>query len=204
MIALENLAFSGRDDNMDQAMSASGSDIAQQYQLVGKTLLICEASAFRVGIPWLPPTRRVLRYRQNLGSPVEQYVRYSLVTVNTDTLESYLEDLDTLSSDPKRNHLLHLQSPTPFERYAFGILLFITFFISLFCSLASMSPNFTAALSIAGIFALLASLAGFVFSSETSRLTSFYWVLEEEVLRRRGENRSKLGQIHIYSPKPGT
>ncbi len=175
-----------------------------QYETLGETLLICEAACHRVGVPWLPPTKVVQRRNEQFEAPLEDFVRYSLVTVSTKTLETYCDELETAALNANEARQLSIPHPSVLERYAmsalvFGILCAADF---LFCRFLGV-PTTIAVVSSA-IIGILGGATCAALSSEQHRRTTFHWVLLKELLRRSGqdENNSSTVPILPVQPKP--
>ncbi len=169
----------------------------KHYEVIGQTLLICEASSWRVGIPWLPPTDNVVKYRKSLSEPLESFVQCSLVTVTTDALECYCDDLESTDLDDAKKSRLFLRTPPALERYALGGMVFVGLLALCFglCFLARLSIG--TGFGLAVVAALLPAIVAAACSSENSRISSFLWLLDQEILRRRGMKDPRLRRIPL-------
>ena len=96
---------------------------AEQYRIVARALCAAESTFLRVGVPWLPSTERV----RNLKCPTDlnpsQFVREEVVTVSTQVLESFCDDLETIGRDGVDMNELGLDLDSWVERYGFAPIL---------------------------------------------------------------------------------
>ena len=165
--------------------------ILEQYAEISKTLLCCEASSTLAGIPWLPPTARVARLKKQYHQPLREFLRASLSNVATGALESFVEDLEASPADDKALSRLDIKLHSECERYALAVLavvccgLFSYFFFPLVTASASLAI-FLSFITLLGTAALSIFL-----SSDYYRKQSFYCLLLDEIMRRRGISRSK-------------
>ena len=174
--------------------------LLQQFKVIGETLMRCESVCHRVGIPWLPPTQAVRKRAAQFEPPLKDFLRYSLVTVSTKTLEMYCYDLE--SAEPiTPDH--HITAVHPIERYSLATIVFGTLFAAnlLFSNWLSVPLQIGVVSSLfVGFFG--ASLC-VIASSERSRRRSFHWALTQELLRRRGQSDGGLPIISVETePAP--
>lgn len=174
-----------------------------QYLDIGRTLLACEASSLKVGIPLLPPTRRVSRLRLLVNCPLDEFLRLSLLSISTSALESYCEDL---LSSPKNTAELDLAITIPsfYERHFFsttvafvGIVLFITLLMQ-----TNLSPLFGYPLALA-IGAMCGSVSA-TLATERYRRATFYKLIEKEIMRRHGLDMPGTKTVRIPSTQLGS
>ena len=178
--------------------------ITMQYPTIGETLLTCEAACHRVGIPWLPPTENVRRRSSQYEGPLEDFIRYSLVTVSSKTLVSYCDDLETSGPNSTEAEQLSIPYPTPSERYAFPALVFGILFATdfLLCRIAGVP--FAVSIVSSAIIGLLGGATCAALCIELHRRKTFHWLLVREVMRRSGQDESNSTTVPILpvSPEP--
>lgn len=172
-------------------------NVSAHYEEIGRTLSICEASCFKAGVIWLPPNKTVRSLRNKYEKPIENFIRYSLSTVNTDSLELYCDDLENLPFTDDSSQSLSLRILPLGERFAFCIL--VAIFIFIFCSLSAYWLKVGSITSMFGILiaSLLAAAGSTVFCSEPQRRYSFYTLLNRELSRRRGTDQDEAGRIRM-------
>ena len=163
---------------------------SEHYRQIGQALSIAESVSWKVGIIKLFPTRRVLALRQAYSGPLETFLRESLSTVPTTTLEFYVEDLDNMTDEASSLENLSISPLTFIERA--GVLLLFAPFIFLL-SVVSFSSKFPvdegAGLLLTAAVALPTLLylgIVYILTSNTYRRASFSIVLGWEILRRKG------------------
>lgn len=170
------------------------------YQLIGQTLMICEAGSLQVGIPWLPPSRRVRALARQLDGGCREFVRQSLVTASTHVLESYCDDLESLPEDPASSEVLFIPAPTYLERHAFPVLLGFLSFALTFLVAFYVIRSITLASIFAAFAAVFSVLVGGILCEERSRRVSFYNLLMHEILRRSGTDGGRVS-LRVMSPQ---
>lgn len=155
-----------------------------RYAEIGRVLLICEASCYSAGIPWLPPIKEVRQRIRLFDPPLTDFVRISLLGIETPTLECYLSDL--AATDQEDSAALDIPPPSPLARYSLSVVLFGILF-SANC-LLYRALGYNVAESLFGSFSLglVGAAIGIVAASEVLRRRSFYLLIEKEILRRRG------------------
>ncbi len=172
------------------------------YQKIGHVLAVCEASDFRVGIPWIPPTPCVLSLRgeRTAESPIlGDFLRFALVEVPTAELVSYSDSLEQSAAKKDLEPDLTLFEPSFFERNAFPLLVLL--FSGLVCWLFAIALGCTA--SLAFILAIAGSGICFMCAAtlvtDDHRITTFLAALDCEICRRQGIDPEGSGNLQIYA-----
>jgi hypothetical protein len=174
------------------------------YQLIGRTIRVCEAGSLKVGIPWLPPTAHVRDLRLALDQSVPEYIRTALIGVPTQTLESYCDDLESWPADNRTSGDLGISLYSPIERYALSIVTFII--LSAVAGLTLELARTSSVLSLSmlsmvmgSMFAGTVMLLSAMLSSEGYRRASFCWLISREIQRRHGgDPNNATANIGIY------
>lgn len=169
--------------------------ISEQYRIIGETLGICETATFRVGVPWLPPSanRKEISYQ----GPVEDFIRVALVSVSTEALDHYCEDLNTFTSE--NSDSLFIPILYPGERFFFCLVVFLILFTTSLALGFSLGSTKSAALVMSFITAIPAALLAAFPCLEVQRRSSFYYFLNKELSRRRGRSSPNSGKIVLSS-----
>ena len=167
----------------------------EQYHMIGRLLNICEAGSFAAGVPWLPPTRAVRTLAKDYCGPLSRMVRLSLLSVSTNVLESYCEDLEPLFKERNTDICLYIRPLSIFERSSFPASVFVAiFFLTAALLFSAGLPFLNSSLAVAAA----ASLLAMSFCIESQRRYSFYNILYRELLRRKGidnPNKNRIGII---------
>lgn len=171
--------------------------VLRQYNMIGEALTACEASSWRVGVPWLPPTTRVRRLPKITEGTCEDHLRYNLVGINTKVLESFCEDLDNLAGDAKSLESLHVPSLTANERKMFILIVALIGGCVAYLLASSLSDSPLIVGLITLIAMVSAGLAAFATSTETYRRTSFSWLIEAEIRRRVGGDDPSSNKLQV-------
>jgi len=174
-------------------------DVAEAYRQIGRTLLVAEASTFSIGIPWLPATPRAEKLRTEFSPPLRDFVRLSLLGVNTNFLESYLEDIEELAPDRESERYLAIVGPRFFERYMLSGLLFSASFAVLMLASIWVKAAPSLVLGVSFLVSLIVAGISLFVCSEESRRSTFHWLIYEELLRRRGANQDESGTSPLYA-----
>lgn len=171
---------------------------ADHYAQIGQALLTSEAAFYNVGIPWLPPTARVSGLRRQCDQPLREFLRCSLVTVSTSSLESYLEDLESLPPGAESSAQLHIQITSPLERHLFAILTGLVTAVVAFFSLQtlplSMASTCLATLVVTAVGLLVAEYL----SIDLARRVTFEREILAELNRRKGADNPSLTRLPLY------
>ncbi|MBP9839019.1 MAG: hypothetical protein KBC84_09955 [Proteobacteria bacterium] len=169
------------------------------YQEIGQTLLISEAFFFKVGIPWLPPTKKVREYKKKCYSPLDEFIKSNLVNISTNHLQSYAEDLQQLSLADENSTALRIDKVTFLERHALTIILFLSIiFFTFFSNEIQKEPSFvTFMLSL--FVSVVAAAFSLYSSSENHRRANFHWIISKELLRRKGLDKPNMRRLPIYA-----
>lgn len=161
-------------------------NLAEQYKTIAETLSICEIATIKIGVPWLPPTTESKELNKKFYHPLKSFVRSSLISVQTETLINYCEDLSSL--DSADNQCLNIPSLKFHQRFYFCfVVLIVLSLLSTFISLV-LGLSFSSAIAISVITAIPASLLAVFPCLEVQRRVSFYILLSKEVYRRRGND----------------
>ena len=172
------------------------------YRQIAETLLIAEAASGRVGIAWLPPTKRVRILRNKFEEPLSEFVRYNLVTVNSKTIEAYCDDLENCPEDEHSDCKLGIELKSPIERFALPTVLGVFGFFAPLITLVVVHGNAFAAVLISMISAGLSVITGLALSCNAHRWATFHWVLYRELQRRRGTDDSSTNNVKLFSTNP--
>lgn len=205
--------LSAPDSDLDRATPRAGSsstgkrvpaEWADAYAQIGRMLLIAEAATTSIGIPWVPPTRRTRALASEFSEPLKDFVRTSLVTVNTAALESYAEDLEGLPQDENAARHLHIGGLSGFERYMLNVVLFAGCFGLFFLSALWVRASIGVAIGLSLVTAFLVTMVSSYVCSEENRRATFHWLVFEELMRRRGMDQSEATPIGVLAPSNGT
>ena len=172
---------------------------ALQYETIGETLLICEASCHRIGIPWLPPTTYTQKLVEQFDPPLHDYLRYAMVTVSTKTLDSYCDDLEEAELTIEAAEKLYIAPPSILERYAFTVLVFGILFAADYLLMNLLAIPIFVVIGSSLIVALCGAVACLMLSTEQHRRKTFHWILSHELDRRRGLDNDDLRRIRLMS-----
>jgi hypothetical protein len=173
-------------DKRDNQLPTSDK-IVGHYKIIGSTLTACEANFWRVGIPWLPYTsQQIPSVRKPAGETIDSFIRLNLVGIPSDSLNCYLEDLESLPISNRSSATLAIRRPKLLERLPyFAISVLICLFIASILHLYVLSPIVQPI-----VLALFSGWLGLIFSlttcSDPFRRFSFYRILSNEVARRSG------------------
>ena len=160
---------------------------AEHYKQIGSVFSTLEASTLRVGVLIPFPTSKIRSLFSPFQETVNDYLKVNLVNINTEILESYLDDLKQLRLDEESNNHLHLTNLSELERHGtFAIFLFIVLAFSL---VLHNIPGLTVSgmglgLSITMLVVLWLSKLGP--GSEQFRRNTFIYYLDKEIMRRKG------------------
>ena len=177
----------------------------QHYAVIGAALLHAEAKDMHIGIPWLLPTARVRALRAIDSLPdLTEMMKQELVTVNTKSLETYCDDLETLPDLPGSTDCLHIKLNSRSERYGFGALLTVFFAICLALFSFPLYQDVGTSILLGLIGGLVGLLVGLNMSSDRSRRASFAILITREILRRQGLDGNDKDRLRLSSvdPKP--
>ena len=125
--------------------------VREHYKCIGETLNIAEAGSWRAGVPLLFPTLTGHKLASQYQSPLHEFIQYSLVTINTSTLELYCDDLESSSPDDDISASLFIRRLSVIERW--GACVVLAPLVALLTCLLAMS------LGVRLITSLLAALA---------------------------------------------
>ena len=163
--------------------------IPKQYRTIGEMLSICEVSTMKVGVPWLAPNKEGKELNKKFFYPLNDFVKSSLLSVQTETLVNYCEDLSALNLndlDKEDSKCLNIPNLKPYQRYYFCfVVLAVLFLSSTFISLV-LNPSFSAAIAISIVTSIPAALLAIFPCLEVQRRVSFYILLSKEISRRQG------------------
>ncbi len=171
--------------------------IPEQYRTIGEMLSICEASTLRVGVPWLAPNKDGKELNKKFFYPLNDFVKSSLLSVQTETLINYCEDLSALNINElekeesnilgnEDNKSLNIPNLKAHQRYYFCfVVLAVLFSSSTFISLL-LNSSFSAAIVVSVVTSIPASLLAIFPCLEVQRRVSFYILLSKEISRRQG------------------
>ena len=164
------------------------------YRTIGRALSGAEASFPNVGLPWMPPTRRVRGLQED--GDLDDYLRVNLVEVKLVALQEYVDDLRT--AEPAAfEGALYISSPSSWERHALSLLVFVgtvvaTWLVALGAEIAPLSAFMLAAIVGGG-----SAMAASVFSTDEFRRTSFLGALDREIERRNGQSGSGSNNLQV-------
>lgn len=167
---------------------SSKEKLIEHYRTIGQALLVCEASSLRVGIPWIAPVGEVVKRRYEVGTRPENYIRETLVTVSTNCLQIYVEDLEKPQEEAPGDSELNIELRSWIERYSFSTACAAA---SMFVGIAAavyLFPSALAGLILGMVMLVLGYLLGQSYSTSASRRLSFRRLLMNEIMRRRGIN----------------
>ena len=167
---------------------------ALTYQIIGQTLSGAEANFANVGVPWLPPTRRVTKLRDS--EDLEDYLKINLVEVKTVALEEYSEDLRTAAHEAM-HQALFIQVPSPVERHGLSLITFagVLAVVTILAKAASIEP--TSAFMLSAIFGGGSAMFASIFTTDEYRRSSFLGALEKEIARRNGQSGSGTNNFQV-------
>ena len=178
--------------------NSGSSKQADHYAQIGQTLLTCEAVFYNVGIPWLPPTGRVSSLRRQCDQPLRDFVRCALVTVTTSSMESYLDDLESLPAGQESSEKLHIEITSPIERHLFAVLTgLVTASVALFSlQTLSLTPLVTSIATLC-VTAVGVAVAEYL-SIDLARRVTFEREILAELNRRKGADNPSLTRLPLY------
>lgn len=166
--------------------STTSTTYLAHYQNIGRLLQTLEASSFLIGIPWLYPTKRLRALRVVLTQSAQDFLRFELVAVPTEALQSYADELQNAPYSAQSNQSLGLLNLTGLERH--GSLLFLPPAIGMlgFFVIETITENNLLASLLAVLFLFVTAVSTLSLSSERYRRATFYNALVREIMRRRG------------------
>ena len=196
--------LSGENDKSGVGTPTQSSKIIKDYEQISSTMLCCEAGSLQAGIPWLPPTEKIRKYRGKYFSPLGEFLRDSLGTVSTDSLESFADDLSSVQGEKVSPAFLGIEIESLVERLAFFVLLIAFSFFASVTSLFMLTSNIKVVLGLSTLATLLSAIPASTMSSDYYRRKSFYCLLHSEIARRRGIDTSDDKGIKIcpFTVKP--
>ena len=165
-------------------LKPSNQKLLGEYQEIGKLLLVCEAALYCVGIPWLPPSAEIRKRISQYEGPLDDFVRLSLVTVSTQTLECYVSDMG--ASELQDAEALCIPMPGLLQRYSLAVMLSATFFAANCLIHNAFGNDIYESLFTSTVVAVVAATLGCLVVSEMYRRRSFMILLSKELDRRRG------------------
>ncbi len=185
--------------NGTPSASPSKETTLKDYETIGDALLVCEASSYVVGIPWMLPVGDVAGRRYTVGTLPGDYIRETLVTVSTNCLQMYIEDLDRSCPKQLSDAELYIEVTSWTERYSFVAACSAAFaFIG--CVGASYLFMNAVACVICGIgMMVLGYVFGQSFATSEARRRSFQKLLSSEAMRRRGIDPNGPAGTHVYT-----
>ncbi|HMO17099.1 MAG TPA: hypothetical protein PKA63_00565 [Oligoflexia bacterium] len=174
-------------------------------ETISKALLSAEYAVFFVGIPILPPGQQKQELQRSFFNPLSDFIRCSLVSVPTSTLESASLALDpTEWENTKLKSALCLSLKKSTGAIIFFPLLSGTLvFLIVLGSIATISDSFSHAFSAAMAAALGAAITGTLFTLDEVRNLSFKRILDKELARRKGKFGS-LNSLPVMTRALGT
>lgn len=170
--------------------NSCGKILDEELDTVAECLLCCESVLFQVGIPLTPDTKERIKLKAKYFSPLEDFIKATLVTVSTQKLREIQLLLDI--KDPQNEDFLRLSKKLkPFS--LFDIIYFPALVGIMICTLVlSIKVPYYGLNSMTLITALVSSLGGVLSSSLTItqkyRFDSFNTILKDELSRREGNN----------------
>jgi hypothetical protein len=174
---------------------------SEHYRQIGQALSIAETGCWKVGIVKLFPTKRIQALRELYKGPIHTFLRESLSTIPTTTLEFYVEDLDNLTGEASTLENLSVGQVTLIERLGFLVSLApAIFIISSLVLKSKMHFNGDAEwmlLALPILPTLLYLGLVYVLISETYRRASFSIALGWEILRRKGGDTPGASPLQI-------
>ena len=171
-------------DTPHSCLKPSNQKLLGEYQEIGNLLLVCEAALYCVGIPWLPPSAQIRKRISQYDGPLDEFVRVSLVTVSTQTLECYVSDMQ--GSELEDAEALCIPMPGAVQRYSLAAMLTATFFAANILIHNAFGNDFFESLFTSSVVAVVAATLGCLVVSEMYRRRSFMILLSRELDRRRG------------------
>ena len=172
-------------------------NLSAQYKTIGRTLSELEASYICAGVPWLPPTKKVLAIRDKSSPttnntpikkpPLEEALRIGLVNVKTHVLESYYDDLESASDSQIDFKALSIEHYNLFEQFAFTLILNATAISASAIIGVAFIHNATVIASITISCGISATVLGLTLSLNPYRKASFATLISREILRRQGK-----------------
>lgn len=187
--AKKGFAILGQQDPSESHKPPQQEQLSIQYQQIGMMLLCCETASVRVGIPWLPPSKRVTDLRKQVDGPVKMFVRYNLVTMPTATLQVYYEQLISAEKNSASSEILGITLSSAIERYSCAAVSFIFFFILVSLGLTNAGSGTVLSLMMSSLVAGIAAFGtAFLFCDDHYRRFSFAKLLSGEIQRRRGNH----------------
>ena len=173
-------------------------EVEHAYASIGRLLLVAEAAAPGIGIPWVPPTPRTRALKNEFFEPLKDFVRSGLVGVSTATIEMYIEDLENLPTTDEAANRLKIGGLSAFERLSLTVLLFATCFSIVFVSAVWVNTGIRLAISLGALVGTIVAAVSAYICCESSRRSTFHWILFEEILRRRGIDEPGNTAVPLY------
>ena len=181
----------------EKAPNAKKHNIAEQYRTIGETLEICEVTSLRAGVPWLPPNKSRKEIIKKYQPPLEDFIKTSLVSVSTETLDHYCEDLNSFTFNNSES--LCIPILYPIERFFFCFVVFVFLFTLSLALGIFLGTAKGATLVMSFMTATPATLLAAFPCLEVQRRSNFYFLLNKELSRRRGSNSPSSGKIILSS-----
>ena len=185
--------------DQQRAILTRNNPFSEQYRIIGETLSISEVVTIRVGVPWLPPGQKQKELSKQYHGPLEDFIRSSLVSVSTETLDHYCEDLNSFATEPDNNDSLYIPSLCPAERFFFCLVVFLILFTTSLALGLLLGSTRSATLTLSIITSIPAALLAAFPCMEIQRRSSFYYFLNKELNRRRGASSPGSGKA-ILNP----
>jgi SNF2 family DNA or RNA helicase len=161
--------------------------LRDQYETIRDLLGIVEASTLEVGVPFLFPTKRILKRKKIYQKPLDEFIRFSLVTAHTRTLILYRDELNDLTTGSEL-----FPSISKVERY--GIMLTITAIVYLILT-RTLLIWFQSVLLLSLAYLISGIILGVIVLSagDVYRRTTFANLLSREIQRRKGTGNNNKG-----------
>jgi hypothetical protein len=183
-------------DDFGDARPQSAQRSSDAYAPIGLALSRAEASFWKVGMPWLPPSGRVCKLRSKRYSSPEELLRYELVGVSTPSLITYCEDLER--SFTQRLEHFSIAKPSQLERWSLALLGSILFGAGAWLVTVATAAEKTLYPFVGALLAALSCAVLCVsLSSDSYRRESFLAILRREIARRSGESPGGSGKLQI-------
>ncbi|MCB0345273.1 MAG: hypothetical protein KDD66_09140 [Bdellovibrionales bacterium] len=185
--------------NGSRRASPSKETTLGHYRNIGNALLICEASSYRVGIPWILPIGEVAARRYDVGTQPGDYIRESLVTVSTNCLQMYIEDLELSGEKQLSDSDLFIDLKTWVERSSFTAACIAAFAFFGSAGAAYLAPSPVTCFISGMVMMVCGYMLGQSYTTSEWRRASFHKLLNNEAMRRRGIDPDGPSGTRVYT-----
>lgn len=175
---------------LNNKKSSEAKKTSEEYyvEILANTLLSAEVSVLWIGIPLLPSNSTRRKFRSEFFSPIEDYIRCSLVSIPTPELIILADSLVPTNNQAHHHNILQNKLALNLtDKLFFPTLSTMIVFTLVILSISPLSSSLGYAFNAALGASLGACLASSTMVLEPIRYISFNTLLKNELKRRQGK-----------------